>query len=61
MAHAMAKCSDCFSLIVEGAYVVKNGYVSVGLNIGGGDYIDIMFCLDCGHMVGEWPVDMIIR
>lgn len=31
-------------------------YVPYGLNIGGGDYINIDVCLDCGQMQGEWPV-----
>lgn len=31
-------------------------YVPHGLNIGGGDYIEIDVCLDCGQMQGEWPV-----
>lgn len=32
-----------------------SGYVPRDLNIGGGDYIEISFCLDCGQMQGEWP------
>lgn len=31
-------------------------YVPYDLNIGGGDYIDIKVCLDCGQMQGEWPI-----
>lgn len=31
-------------------------YVPYNLNIGGGDYIEIAVCLDCGQMQGTWPV-----
>lgn len=27
-----------------------NGYVPEGFGIGGGDYLDIEFCLDCGQV-----------
>lgn len=33
-----------------------DGYVPDGLNIGSGDYLQFKVCLDCGQMVGNWPV-----
>lgn len=33
-----------------------DGYVPDGLGIGGGDYLNFSFCLDCGQMQGEFPV-----
>jgi hypothetical protein len=26
------------------------------MNIGGGDYVDFKFCLDCGQINGDWPL-----
>jgi hypothetical protein len=34
-----------------------DGYVLGGMNIGGGDYIEIDMCLDCGRVQGQWPVE----
>lgn len=37
--------------------VIENtGYVPADLNIGGGDYLEIDVCLECGHMRGNWPI-----
>jgi len=33
-----------------------DGYVVELKEIGGGDYIDIEFCLDCGTLVGDFPI-----
>ena len=32
------------------------GYVPNGLNIGGGDYCEIDYCLECGQLQGEFPI-----
>lgn len=37
-------------------YGATSGYVPRGLNIGGGDNIEIEVCLECGQLQGEWPV-----
>jgi len=34
-----------------------NGYVPGDLGIGGGDYIKFNWCLDCGQIQGEFPVE----
>jgi hypothetical protein len=32
-----------------------DGYVPRDLGIGGGDYLEFTFCLDCGLIKGKWP------
>jgi hypothetical protein len=58
IANVDAKCDDRFSLSIEGdAYsLVEVEYVPEGLNIGGGDYIDFDYCLDCGQIQGSFPI-----
>jgi hypothetical protein len=34
-----------------------NGYVPDDIGIGGGDYINFSWCLDCGQIQGEFPVE----
>ena len=54
MAFVSAKCSDlCGVSIMDKNY---DGYVPNDLGIGGGDYIRINFCLDCGQLNGNWPL-----
>ena len=49
-----AKCSDlCHISLPEGEI---EGYVPDDLNIGGGDYVRIEVCMDCGRVQGEWPL-----
>lgn len=33
-----------------------DGYVPYKMNIGGGDYIEFQYCLDCGQIQGEFPL-----
>jgi hypothetical protein len=33
-----------------------DGYVPDGLGIGGGDYIELHWCMDCGQVQGEFPL-----
>lgn len=49
-----AKCSDCFSAEINGNEY--EGYVLGGLGIGEGDYIGFFYCLNCGTMVGDFPL-----
>lgn len=49
-----AKCSDCFSCYVGS--IEFDGYVPGDLGIGDGDYIGFSYCLDCGQMVGKFPL-----
>ena len=33
-----------------------NGYVPSDMGIGGGNYVELELCLDCGHTNGQWPL-----
>jgi len=51
----VAKCSD------SGMFNYKDkamdGYVPEGLGIGGGDYLEFEYCLDCGQIQGkDFPI-----
>jgi hypothetical protein len=48
------KCSDLFSASFGNA--VYDGYVLDGIGIGGGDYMEFDYCLECGQIQGEFPV-----
>lgn len=34
----------------------QNDYAPEDMNIGGGDYVDFSYCLDCGTIVGDFPL-----
>lgn len=54
IASVNAKCSDlCFT---EMGDVEHDGYVLDDMNIGGGDYVELSYCLDCGQIQGDWPL-----
>lgn len=48
------KCSDLFNAEIEGNE--HDGYVPPDLGIGGGDYVKMVYCLNCGQIQGEWPL-----
>jgi hypothetical protein len=54
VASAGGKCSDMSHWHGDG--YEHDGYVMQGVGIGGGDYIEFAYCLDCGQMQGEFPV-----
>lgn len=49
------KTSD-MCVVQENGKESKEGYVPRGMNIGGGDYLEFDFCMDCGRMEGVWPL-----
>lgn len=50
-----AKCGDMFS--AKSGLKEYNGYVPREFNIGAGDYINFILCIDCGRIQGGiWPV-----
>jgi hypothetical protein len=52
--HISAKCSDlCYVSIADKEH---DGYVPRDLGIGGGDYVEFKYCLDCGQIQGEFPI-----
>lgn len=49
------KCSDmCHIMFPDGTE--SDGYVPRDINIGGGDYLDFDYCMNCGKLVGDFPV-----
>ena len=50
-----AKCSDLCFISLSGA--AKDGYVPDDMGIGGGDYVEFSYCLDCGQIQGKFPLD----
>lgn len=57
IADIAAKCSDCCSCsLVNDGKRGDHGYVPVDMGIGGGDYVEFSFCLDCGQIQAEFPV-----
>ena len=54
MIFVSGKCSDLCFVEMDGQE--HDGYVPDDLGIGGGDYITIEFCLDCGQLAGKFPI-----
>ena len=54
VANAGGKTSDMASVSLGDKE--KQGYVPRDMGIGGGDYIEFSYCLDCGQMQGKWPL-----
>lgn len=55
-AEVSAKCSDMFSAALKPGQKQIEGYVPSDLGIGGGDYVEFRFCLDCGQIQGTFPL-----
>jgi len=49
------KVSDCFYMTYQGKDY--DGYVPSGLNIGGGDYLELKFCIEFGTIQGVFPIN----
>ena len=49
-----AKCSDCFSADMGTKEHI--GYVPRDIGIGGGDYVNFTYCLECGQIQGQFPM-----
>ena len=61
-----AKCNDAFFVEIEDCEDGKStgngkvehfGYVPRDMSIGGGDYLKLKFCMDCGQIQGEFPLE----
>lgn len=51
-----AKCTDlCF--VVSDTGKEHDGYVPENIGIGGGDYVRIKYCIDCGQIQGTFPIN----
>ena len=55
VATVSGKTSDMFDGDIAGTKDTS-GYVPDDWGIGGGDYIEFAYCLDCGQMQGVWPL-----
>lgn len=49
------KTSDCYGHVYKGKSY--DGYVPENIGIGGGDYIEFIYCLDCGQIQDTFPKD----
>jgi hypothetical protein len=52
--YVRAKCSDQCYTAANGNEV--NGYVPNDMGLGGGDYIEISLCMDCGQVQSVFPL-----
>lgn len=50
-----SKSSDLNSGAVVGTEF--DGYVPHDIGIGGGDYVDFTWCLECGQIQGQFPLE----
>lgn len=55
VAKAVAKCSDCCYVTLADKEI--DGYVPDDIGIGGGDYVKIQWCLNCGQIQGNFPLE----
>ena len=47
------KCCDSFSAVYNDQ--IYDDYVLGGIGCGGGDYIEMEYCLECGQIQGDFP------
>lgn len=52
-----AKCGDLCVMTRIDTVECKEGEVPSGIGIGGGDYLKICVCFDCGQLQGKFPVE----
>ena len=51
---------DCqsWSMAINGEYKNGDGYLPSDFGIGGGDDLEISYCLDCGQIQGTFPIPL---
>lgn len=49
-----SKASDLHDVRVNG--FEHDGYLPDDLGIGGGDYVEMDYCMNCGQIQGQWPL-----
>ena len=54
IAKVSGKTSDCCVFWYK--KMESDGYVPDDVGIGGGDYIEFSYCLDCGKIQGKFPI-----
>ena len=55
LCHICSKSSDLNNGGIVG--VEFGGYVPHDVGVGGGDYVDIQWCLECGQIQGKFPLE----
>lgn len=55
VADISTKCSDRCNVVI-GNYN-KSDYSPSDMGVGGGDYVRFRWCLECGQIQGEWPLE----
>ncbi len=56
IASVNAKCSDCCFVYMD--KMDHHGYVPSDMGIGGGDYVEFRYCLNCGKMQDNFPLPL---
>lgn len=56
VAEITAKCSDMCSYSLKDSKMHGNYYAPDDMGIGGGDYIEFNWCLECGKIQGDFPL-----
>ncbi|MGA9771040.1 MAG: hypothetical protein WBV94_18545 [Blastocatellia bacterium] len=56
MAEISAKCSDRFGIYLGGLQL-GDTYVPDDLGIGGNNDVEFGYCLNCGQIAGQWPLE----
>lgn len=55
-----AKCSDMCSISFPNNVSQDDGYVPRGLGLGGGDYLEVNICIDCGVVIDFPEADVVL-
>jgi len=53
IAHVDAKCDLCLISILDKE---RDGYVPDDMGIGGGSVVTLVYCMECGQMMGKFPL-----
>lgn len=57
-----SKASDLHFVEYDKLEIEHDGYLPHDLGIGGGDYVEFEYCLDCGKIQGVFPIsDKIVK
>ena len=58
MVSVSGKTSDLCHVYYHDKDEESNGYVPDNIGIGGGDYIEFVYCLNCGTISGNFPISL---
>lgn len=62
VATISAKCADLCTVSLtkaDGEEIEYDGFVPVDMGLGAGDFIEFSYCLKCGTIQGDFPLDTI--